>query len=98
MQSYGGGGGDGQSKSSEEKDVLDVMQATKGVGGNGYYARVLNDHEFKGDGVLQLLKDSEVWIEHFAVDKNWSIVVDGSGARGELGWVGNNKRPLLLRK
>ena len=79
----GSGGGGGQSKSSEEKDMLDAMQTTKGVGGNGYYARLLKDHEFEGDGVLQLKKGSEVWIEHFAVDKNWSIVVANSGARGE---------------
>ena len=81
----GGEGGGGQSKSSEEKDMLDAMQTTKGVGGNGYYARVLKDHhEFEGDGVLQLSQGSEVWIEHFAIDKNWSlVVVPGSGARGE---------------
>ena len=85
----GGGGGDGceQSKAYEEIDMIhaSTTPGKKGVGRNGYYARVTENHNYAGNGVLQLSKDSTVWIEHFAVDKNWSIVVDSSGSRGVLG-------------
>ena len=82
----GGGGGGWQSKaSSEENDMLEAMPAAKGVGRSGYYARVLENHYFEGKGVLKLKKGSEVRIEHFAFDKNWSLVVDGSGAKGLFG-------------
>ncbi len=90
VQGGGGGGGGGceQSKASEEIDMIhaSTTPGIKGVGRNGYYARVLENHDYAGNGVLQLSKDSTVWIEHFAVDKNWSIVVDSSGSRGVLGW------------
>ena len=81
-----GGGGGWQSKaSSEENDMLEAMPATKGAGRRGYYALVLEDHYFEGKGVLKLKKGSEVRIEHFAFDKNWSLVVDGSGVKGVFG-------------
>ena len=65
--------------------MLEAMPAAKGVGRGGYYARVLENHYFEGKGVLKLKKGSEVRIEHFAFDKNWSLVVDGSGAKGLFG-------------